>query len=228
MTRTDTLRGCLIAACLWVAVSTAPARGETAAVAAMSTVTLTWTAPGDDGVVGVAARYDVRYSLSPITDQDFEQATLIPDLPAPKRAGIRQSVKVSGLEPNRIYYFALKTVDHAGNWSSLSTLSYKTISDATRPSAALELRLSPPYPSPARNFARLDLSLPRATVVHINVIDVAGRLVRTLAEGSYPAGLTPLFWVLNDKTGARLSMGQYWILGVLGERTFVHRLTVLP
>jgi hypothetical protein len=29
---------------------------------------LTWTAPGDDDLVGTASEYDLRYSLEPIND----------------------------------------------------------------------------------------------------------------------------------------------------------------
>src|SRR5689334_13498696 len=34
-------------------------------------VTLIWTAPGDDSLTGTATRYDIRYSLLPITEDNF-------------------------------------------------------------------------------------------------------------------------------------------------------------
>ena len=35
-----------------------------------------WTATGDDGSDGEASRYDVRYSLSPITELNFDSPCL--------------------------------------------------------------------------------------------------------------------------------------------------------
>jgi Tol biopolymer transport system component len=90
---------------------------------------LSWTAPGDDDADGRATAYDVRYSTSPITSESFEQATAVPDLPAPARPGERESVSISGLDPITSYYLALVTVDEAGNRSQISNvLSFETTS----------------------------------------------------------------------------------------------------
>lgn len=90
---------------------------------------LSWTAPGDDDADGRATAYDVRYSTSPITPETFEQATSVPDLPAPSRPGERDSVSISGLDPITSYYVSLVTIDEAGNRSELSNvLSLETTS----------------------------------------------------------------------------------------------------
>jgi hypothetical protein len=41
-------------------------------------VTLQWTAPGDDGMIGMVSRYEVRYSISPIDEGNFSSAILAP------------------------------------------------------------------------------------------------------------------------------------------------------
>ena len=81
----DTYRGALLAASLLIATGAMP----TAAIATepgASHVTLAWSAPGDDGFVGVALRYDLRYSLEPITTVNFGQAR-----PAANVAAVRAS-----------------------------------------------------------------------------------------------------------------------------------------
>ena len=50
--------------------------------AAALNVTLRWTATGDDGTSGTATQYDLRYSLAPITAQNFTSASAIPGVPA--------------------------------------------------------------------------------------------------------------------------------------------------
>ena len=102
-------------------------------------VTLSWTAPGDDGNVGTAALYDLRYSISPINDGNWDAATQVAGLPAPSPAGTDESVSVTGLDPNTTYYFAIKTADEAANWSALSNVASVATADEIPPSAIADL-----------------------------------------------------------------------------------------
>jgi lysophospholipase L1-like esterase len=95
------------------------------AVSALS-VTLEWTAPGDDGNTGQARSYQLRYSTSPITPDNFNSATPVPNLPQPAPAGTKQEVAVAGLASGATYYFALKTADEFGNLSALSNVASAT------------------------------------------------------------------------------------------------------
>jgi hypothetical protein len=92
------------------------------AATAGDSVTVRWTATGDDGNVGTAAVYDLRMSGEPITLASWEQATAIDGLPAPLPAGSAQSVVVHGLTSGTTYYFAIRVRDDAGNWSDLSNV----------------------------------------------------------------------------------------------------------
>ncbi len=85
-----------------------------------TTITITWTAPGDDGIEGTASQYDIRYSTSTITEANWDQASQVTGEPSPQPAGSQESFTVTELEPNTTYYFAIKTVDEALNWSGLS------------------------------------------------------------------------------------------------------------
>ncbi len=91
-------------------------------------MTLTWTAPGDNGNVGQAASYDIRYSAGPITADNFSQASAVDDAPLPQPAGSAESYTVNNLQPATTYFFALKTSDAAGNASALSNVVTKTTS----------------------------------------------------------------------------------------------------
>lgn len=93
---------------------------------------LTWTATGNDGAVGTASLYDLRYSTAPIDETSFAAATGL-SAPAPKPAGSAETVTASGLLPLTTYYFALKARDAAGNWSGLSNVATAT----TRPEVTL-------------------------------------------------------------------------------------------
>ena len=90
-----------------------------------TSVQLTWTAPGDDGSIGTASQYDLRYSTSIITSTNFASATRWVSTPTPSAPGTSQTTTVTGLNPSTTYYFALKTADDVGNLSVLSNVVSK-------------------------------------------------------------------------------------------------------
>ena len=98
----------------------------TAAADSANSVTLTWTAPGDDGASGQATSYTIRYSTQSITDANWGAAAAVANPPTPKAAGQTESFLVTGLQPETTYYFALKTYDEAGNASAMSNSATKT------------------------------------------------------------------------------------------------------
>jgi hypothetical protein len=91
-----------------------------------SAVTLTWTAPGDDGNIGTATSYDIRYSTAPITADNFSSATQVTDEPVPQPASSTEIFTVNNLNPGTTYFFALKATDEVGNTSLLSNIASKT------------------------------------------------------------------------------------------------------
>jgi hypothetical protein len=119
--------------------ATPPAAIANISVSASSStaLTLSWTAPGDDGSVGTASQYDLRYSTSTITDANWSSATQVSGEPTPKVAGSAESFQVTGLTPLVTYYFAIKTADEVPNWSALSNVAYGTTSNETTPPATI-------------------------------------------------------------------------------------------
>jgi hypothetical protein len=86
-------------------------------------VIVAWTAPGDDGNKGTATVYDLRWSYTPISDDNFDLATPVEEgVPQPLKSGTQQRVVLHGLSRGRPYYFAIRSVDNRGNWSALSNI----------------------------------------------------------------------------------------------------------
>ncbi len=97
-----------------------------------SSIQLSWTAPGDDGNIGTALQYDIRYSTSAITNANWGSAAQAVGEPTPAIAGTKQFFAVSRLNQNTTYYFAIKTADEFPNWSGLSNVA----SGTTKPVSA--------------------------------------------------------------------------------------------
>ncbi len=78
---------------------------------ASSTVTMSWTAPGDDGMCGTAQSYDIRYSTSPITPANFASATqFTTGVPNPGTPSATQTFAFAH-QPCRDRYVAIRTWD---------------------------------------------------------------------------------------------------------------------
>lgn len=82
-------------------------------------VKLAWTAVGDDGPCGQAARYEIRVSGIRITERSFRHATPI-QAPRPVPAGLPQSMGFTPADGMR--FVALRAVDDAGNAGPIMTL----------------------------------------------------------------------------------------------------------
>ncbi|MEO5987751.1 MAG: FlgD immunoglobulin-like domain containing protein [Candidatus Eisenbacteria bacterium] len=198
----------------------------TAAPAAISTFSVKWTAPGDDGVVGRATGYDLRYSTSSITAANFAQAVPLPGLPMPGVAGSTQSFTVSGLNAGTTYYLALKAVDEVGNWSAISNV-YKKVASTTGARAQLTLSFSEPWPNPVRASMTCAFSLPETAPIRVEVFDLSGRLMQTLANGPRAAGSSELVWNLADRNGQAVQAGVYLLRAQLGPQTWTRRVSVI-
>jgi len=96
-----------------------------AAATTNSTMTLNWTAVGDDGGADSqdpASSYDLRYSMHPIVSEtDFENANIVGGLQPPQDPGTTETVVVKGLLSGVTYYYAIQVTDDYGNKSPISS-----------------------------------------------------------------------------------------------------------
>lgn len=96
--------------------------------AGLSHVELAWTASGDDGPVGAASLYDLRWSATPIvSDEDFAKAKPADYATLTTSAG-QVKVRLSGLPLNAQGYASVRAVDNVGNSSPLgNSVAFRTV-----------------------------------------------------------------------------------------------------
>jgi len=191
-------------------------------------VTLYWTAPGDDSLSGTASRYDIRYSLFPITDASFSYCSGVGGLPRPASAGVPQQFTVYGLLPGIRYYFAMKTADERLNWSHMSNVvAFAGVATGVDAGIhAAQLAFQSPFPNPARVSTTFAYGLPAAAHTRVEIFDVQGRVVQVLVNGELPAGAGTFVWNLRDMQGGRVAPGVYLARARLGDTVFVRRVLV--
>lgn len=94
---------------------------------ASGSATLAWTASGEDGIVGQALQYDIRYSKSAIIDEySWNNADLVFDEPTPQAAGSDEIFTIEGL-PGGDYYFAIRARDDVNHESAISNTVYSSV-----------------------------------------------------------------------------------------------------
>lgn len=212
---------------LLLAAAPLPAAAAGSTSGAASSVTLEWTAPGDDGMTGRATRYDIRYWTLPLTETFFPLAITVPGVPTPANPGTLQSMTISGLTPGTTYYFALKTVDDAGNWSSMSNVVIRPAQTAEVAGIPTPVELSNGWPNPARQSTRWSYNLPRPSRIQMDAFDVSGRHLRTIASGTYESGTGEIEWDLRDGVGSRVEPGIYLVRARVADQTWTRRVTVV-
>ncbi|MEQ1833500.1 MAG: S8 family serine peptidase, partial [Candidatus Eisenbacteria bacterium] len=86
-----------------------------------NSVELAWTATGDDGAVGTASSYELRYSATAFTAAEFARATA-GNAPRPQASGAAESYRLRGLAAGGTYWLALRARDEFGNAGAVSNV----------------------------------------------------------------------------------------------------------
>ena len=108
-----------------------------------SSITFTWTAPGDDGLDGIASLYDIRFSTDSLSNPAWTSAEAAPSPPDPANPGSIQSHSIGGLAGSTKYHFVIRAADEVPNWSCFSdVVTGRTAPDIRPPSAVTDLSVS--------------------------------------------------------------------------------------
>jgi hypothetical protein len=93
---------------------------------------LAFTAPAANGSGdGHVSAYEIRYFSGVVTDATWTSATVYEQAYVPRLAGLPESLRIAGLEPDTEYTIALRAVDANGNASVISNTSTITTDAAT-------------------------------------------------------------------------------------------------
>jgi len=167
-------------------------------------VELTWTAVGDDGTIGSASSYEIRYLTWQVTSDNWSGAVKCVAIPAPKPAKSNESFTVTKLDAGKRYYFAIKAIDDAGNKSPISNCADAVVQSVDPIAGNLSDVKAFPNPCRARDggnaiFTNLTENC------EIKIYNIAGEFVRKINEQTEGTAE----WDLKNDEGEDVASGLY-------------------
>lgn len=87
-----------------------------------TSLTVDWSPTGDDGPLGEASGYEVRYATAPFDAAGWAQATAAAGEIVPAHDPARLQTTITDLVEGQLYHLAVRAVDDQGNLSALAPL----------------------------------------------------------------------------------------------------------
>lgn len=178
--------------------------------------TLTWVVPS--GARQIQIKYSTKqlvewlnfdrdkrtYGFAPQTHEAYFAAATLTGLPPLGKAGAQQSMKVTSLDPSKVYNFLAKAyVDKA----SITGVDQKS-GNALPP---MNFRVLPNYPNPFNPETTIPIELSRQGEVNAKIYDASGNEVTTLLRQPLAAGSHLLKWRGRDRAGHEVASGVYFL-----------------
>jgi len=126
------------------------------------------------------------------------------------------------------YYLIFDAYDLgvSGDWTATGeVLCPQGLAVGDRAGGALQLAAAAPNPFVARSTLRF--TLPVRSRASLAIVDIAGRVVRTLLDAELPAGAQSVTWDGRDDRGARVGGGTYFARLRAGDRVASRTLVFL-
>ncbi|MCP4704006.1 MAG: T9SS type A sorting domain-containing protein [candidate division Zixibacteria bacterium] len=93
---------------------------------------------------------------------------------------------------------------------SITNLTEVTMTSSETDVLPTDFALDQNYPNPFNPSTTFDFALPKASQVNIEIFNVLGQKVKTLADAEYPAGFYSVNWDGMDDNGSNVASGIYF------------------
>jgi glucose/arabinose dehydrogenase len=143
--------------------------------------------------------------------------------------GLHQVVDYA-IAPDGAIWYARLAIDYYRDTGEIHRIGYATPgTGAEDDRTAPGIEFAAPYPIPARSGVRFEYALPEAGRVTLTVLDVQGRVVRTLLDSAArSAGRHDASWDGRADHGRPAAPGVYLARLAFGGRTITHRIAWAP
>jgi hypothetical protein len=125
------------------------------------------------------------------------------------------------------YYYKVSAIDIHGNESGFALLRPEDVTGTETPNAPEATYLAQNFPNPFNPVTKIVFGLDRPASISLRVYDVAGRLVRSIAEGERAAAHYSEAWDGRDASGRTVASGLYFYRLDAGTFTQTRKMILL-
>ena len=166
-----------------------------------------------EGVMANQTGEGILISWSSPLDEDFDHHRVYRhDLDSPDPADVFTTVDTFFVDPSvsdGSWEYWVTAMDHSGNESDPSESVSVLLGTDEELSLPTEFALEQNYPNPFNPSTQVRYALPEEAYVILSVYDMMGRRVRTLVQGTEPAGYQSVLWNATNDLGLPVSAGVY-------------------
>lgn len=194
---------------------------------ATTAIAFTWTAPGGDGALGRAARYEMNVTPVAAEAGTFRAGAVRSDLPPPDPANTPQRWRITGLAPGTSVFVAVRAIDSTGNVAPVSNVVH-AVTPLGPPVHVTGPPLAP-LAQPSRTSVRWAWRVEKGAspvAREIRLYDTQGRWLRTLELGAGDSGVEE--WNGRDHEGRVVPAGIVFARLVSGSFHAQSRVVLLP
>lgn len=190
-----------------------------------SSVDITWTATDNEGVTSIdlyVSRDGAAGTYELIAASEPNDGSYTWSVPAPG----------TNLDGTPVYtgYFRVVAHDaaaHSGQDESDAGVSlYHQVAGVEPGGAIADFELGRVGPNPSRKRVSVEYAVSREASVHLTVVDVQGRQVATLAEGTFRPGRYTAVWNGELERGGRATAGVYFVRYQNPGRSVIKRIVM--
>ncbi len=135
----------------------------------------------------------------------------------PVSANGQYSYVDESVQSGRTYFYKIRDIDRNGRSNDNGPVSLQiALPDA--------IALAQNYPNPFNPVTTIAFDLPKAQVVQLRVFNLAGQIVRELANGTFAAGSHQVVWDAHDDQGRAVTTGMYYYVLQTGGQSMTKKL----
>jgi hypothetical protein len=142
--------------------------------------------------------FDVLRATARQDPYEVISGTLIPTNPAGQYTYVDESV-----QSGKTYFYKIRDIDRHGMSQEHGPVSVEI-------ALPKMLALDQNYPNPFNPSTTISFELPKAQTVMLCIYNLGGQMVRTLASGTYGAGVYQMVWDGRDEQGRQVTSGIYY------------------
>jgi len=172
------------------------------------------------GFMAALVSNEVQLSWEESQDKDFNYFAVYKSLNAgfePNKTNLVATLTGTqfadtDIEMENKYYYKVSTFDFSGNESAPSdevSVLVTGVGSKKNQSTPTEFSLAQNYPNPFNPTTVIQFGVPQAEQVTVDIFNIRGVHVRTLANGKFSAGYHTLTWDGRDELGQVVSAGAY-------------------